>query len=114
MQGLQDKHEVLAVETEVRCKVHDVTIQRVRDVLEDKDLSLKANGQGLYKILVPRDAAEQVSSRVFGSAFEQVKKLGLSNRLFLVTLKEGTDEQTVNLFCKGAIGFGQVVLRTLP
>ena len=34
--------------------------------------------------------------------------------LFLVTLKEGTDEQIVNLFCKGVIRFGQVVLRTLP
>ena len=34
--------------------------------------------------------------------------------LFLVTLKEGTDEQIVSLFCKGVIRFGQVVLRTLP
>ena len=34
--------------------------------------------------------------------------------LFLVTLKEETDEQIVSLFCKGVIGFGQVVLRTLP
>ena len=115
MQGLpQDKREVLAVEAEVRCRVHDVTVQKVRDALEDKDLSLKANGRGLYKILVPRDAAEQVSSRVFGSAFAQTKRLGLSNRLFLVTLKEGTDEWTVNPFCKGAIGFGQVVMRTPP
>ena len=48
------------------------------------------------------------------SAFSQVKKLGLSDHLFLVQLKEGTSEQMVSLFCKGAIGFGQVVLRTLP
>ena len=115
MQGLpQDKREVLAVEAEVRYRVHDVTVQKVRDALEVKDLSLKANGQGLYKILVPRERAEQVSSLVIGSEFAQTKRLGLSNRLFLVTLKKGVTEQTVNLFCKGAIGFGQVVLRTLP
>ena len=115
VQGIpQDKHEVLAVEAEVRCRVHDVTLQNVRDVLEDKDLSLKANRQELYKILVPRGSAEHVSSRVIGSAFVLIKRLGLSNCLFLVTLKEGTGEQTVKLFCKGAIGFGQVVLRTLP
>ena len=66
------------------------------------------------KNLTPHDATEQVTSRVIGSAFAQVKKLGLSNRLFLVTLKEGMSEETVNLFCRGAIGFGHTVLRTLP
>ena len=115
LQGLpQSKPEVVAIETELTISSRDVTLQKVRDALQGRDLSFKANGRGPYKILVSRDTAEQVNTRVFGSAFGQVKKLGLSNRLFLVTLKEGTDEQMMNLFCKGAIGFGQVVLRTLP
>ena len=115
LQGLpHGKPEVLAIGTEATARLHDVTLQRVRDALQGKEWSFDANGRGPYKILVPRDAGEHVSNRVFGSAFAQVKKLGLSNRLFLVTLKEGTEEQIVNLFCRGAIGFGQVVLRTLP
>ena len=71
-------------------------------------------GRNIQNPHAKRESAEHVSSRVIGSAFVWIKRLDLSNRLFLVTLKEGTDEQTVNLFCKGAIGFGQVVLRTLP
>ena len=115
LQGLpQGKPEMVAIETELTISTREATIQKVRDALQERNLSFGANGRGPYKILVPRDAAERVNTRVFGSAFAQVKKLGLSNRLFFVTLKEGTDEQIVNLFCKGAIGFGQVVLRTLP
>ena len=115
LQGLpHGKPEVVAIGTEATARFQDVTLQRVRDALQGKEWSFAPNGRGPYKVLVPRDAAEQVSSRVIGSAFSQVKKLGLSNRLFLVQLKEGTSEQMVSLFCKGAIGFGQVVLRTLP
>ena len=115
LQGLpHGKPEVLAIGTEATFRLQDTTLQRVRDALQGKEWSFEANGRGPYKILVPRDAAEQVTSRVIGSAFAQVKKLGLSNRLFLVTLKEGTSEQTVNLFCRGAIRFGHMVLRTLP
>ena len=96
LQGLpHGKPEVLAIGTEATARLHDVTLQRVRDALQGKEWSFDANGRGPYKILVPRNAAEHVSSRVFRSAFAQVKKLGLSNRLFLVTLKEGVTEQTV-------------------
>ena len=108
------KPEVLAIGTEATFRLQDTTLQRVRDALQGKEWSFEANGRGPYKILVPRDAAEQVTSRVIGSAFAQVKKLGLSNRLFLVTLKEGTSEQIMHRFCQGAIGFGHTVLRTLP
>ena len=58
------------------------------------------NGRGPCKILVLCYAAEHMSSQVFGSAFAQVKKLGLSNHLF-IALKEGTNEQIVSLFCQG-------------
>ena len=103
----------VAIGTEATARFQDVTLQRVRGALQGKEWSFTPNGREPYKVLVPCDVTEQVSSRVIGSAFSQVKKLCLSDHLFLVQLKEGASEQMVSLFCKGAIGFSQVVLRML-
>ena len=113
LQGLlHGKPEVVAIGTEATARFQDVTLQRVWDALQGKEWSFTPNGCGPYKVLVPWYMVEQVSSQVIRSGFSQVKKLGLSDHLFLVQLKEGMSEQMVNLFCKGAIGFGQVVLKT--
>ena len=108
------KPQVVAISTMYTARLFDVTLQRVRDAMAVQDRSFPKNGRGPYKLLVPCDIVGQVNHRTLWPAFAQVRKLGTSNRLFLVMLKEGTSEVIIDLFCKGFIGFGQAVLRTLP
>ena len=108
------KPQVVAISTQYTTRLFDVTLQRVRDAIAAQDVSFPKNGRGPYKLLVPRDIVGQVNHRTLWSAFAQVRKLGTSNRLYFVMLKEGTSDVIIDLFCKGFIGFGQAVLRTLP
>ena len=63
LQGLpHGKPEVVAIGTEATARFQDVTLQRVWDALQGKEWSFAPNGCGPYKVLVPRDPAEQVSS----------------------------------------------------
>ena len=108
------KPQVVAISTQYTARLSDVTLQRVRDAIAAQDVSFPKNGRGPYKLLVPRDIVGQVNHQTLWPAFAQIRKLSTSNHLYLVMLKEGMSEVIIDLFCKGFIGFGQAVLRTLP